>query len=467
MLDRTAVDLADRPPKRAAVALPQQRARVLAGCAVLALALHAAFFGSFDVASFGEREPAPAMSVRTVPLAPVLEAIATPAAAADATTPPAIAAVAPVAPPLPQAEAQAQPQPHPQAPPQPQAQAQAQAQAQSRPPPSPAPRQARRTHEPQRAAPPREAVRIAIDRGADSSDAGAIASTPIAPSPLPATPLAVAVAVAVPAPAGPSIEDIAGGPGEVAPGLIVAALASPPAASAASPAAASAPSLLAAGELPPPLYRTRLPPAATLRYEVRRGLLRGTGEIRWQPSGPHYRLILEARIAGLTLLTQTSTGEIDGHGLAPVRFLDQRARRAAQAANFRRDEGRITFSGTGVEWPLLAGSQDRLSWMIQLPGIVAADPERLVGDARIAMVVVGARGDAGVWTLRYAGRDDVETPAGTVHALRLVRDARSVSDTSAEIWLDPQRSYLPARALLRNSSGGVEYDLLLEGIEPG
>jgi hypothetical protein len=105
--------------------------------------------------------------------------------------------------------------------------------------------------------------------------------------------------------------------------------------------------------------------------------------------------------------------------------------------------------------------------MIQLPGIVAADPERLVGDARIAMVVVGARGDAGVWTLRYAGRDDVETPVGTVRALRLVRDARSVSDTSAEIWLDPQRSYLPARALLRSSSGAVEYDLLLEGIEPG
>ena len=100
--------------------------------------------------------------------------------------------------------------------------------------------------------------------------------------------------------------------------------------------AASAP-FLAAGEQPPPTYRTVLPPPVTLRYEVRRGFLRGTGEIRWQPSGDRYELQLDARLAGITLLSQTSQGEIGATGLAPVRFLDQRARRAAQAANFKRD----------------------------------------------------------------------------------------------------------------------------------
>ena len=112
-----------------------------------------------------------------------------------------------------------------------------------------------------------------------------------------------------------------------------------------------------------------------------------------------------------------------------------------QAANFRRDDGRITFSGSGVEWPLLAGSQDRLSWMIQLAAIAAAEPERLVDGGRITMVVVGARGDAGVWTLRYAGREDIATASGTVHAVKFVREGRSAYDTSAEIWLDPERSY--------------------------
>ncbi len=227
-----------------------------------------------------------------------------------------------------------------------------------------------------------------------------------------------------------------------------------------------APSLLSPGEQPPPVYRTRLPPSATLRYQVRRGSLRGTGEIRWQASGDSYRLTLEARIAGLTLLIQTSEGAIDDSGLAPVRFLDQRARRPAQAANFRRDTDRITFSGPAVEWPLLPGSQDRLSWMIQLAGIAAAEPGLLVEGGRISMVVVGARGEAAVWTLRCVGREDVETAWGTVHAVKLVREGHSAYDTHAEIWLDPARDHLPARATTRNGAGAAEYDLLLERVEP-
>ena len=233
----------------------------------------------------------------------------------------------------------------------------------------------------------------------------------------------------------------------------------------ASPPAAGRPPLLAAGEQPPPVYRTQLPPPVTLHYEVRRGFLRGDGEIRWQPAGDRYRLVLEARIAGVTLLMQTSDGVLDGNGLAPVRFLDQRARRSAQAANFRRDAGTITFSGSGAEWPLLAGSQDRLSWMIQLAAIAAAEPQLLVDGGRITMVVVGARGDAGIWTLRSLGPESVETARGPVAAMKLAREGRSAYDTSAEIWLDPERSYLPVHATLRSSSGAVEYELLLERID--
>jgi len=223
--------------------------------------------------------------------------------------------------------------------------------------------------------------------------------------------------------------------------------------------------LLALGDEPPPVYRTQLPPPVTLHYQLRRGSLGGTAQIRWQPGSDSYRLVLEAQVAGIAMLKQTSEGGIDATGLAPVRFLDQRARRSAVAANFRREDGRVTFSGARAEWPLFPGSQDRLSWMIQLAGVAAAAPDRLVAGGTIAMVVVGARGDASVWTFRYAGRDTIETASGTVHGVKLVREARSAYDTSADIWLDPDRSYLPAHATLRNSTGAFEYDLRLERVE--
>ena len=250
-----------------------------------------------------------------------------------------------------------------------------------------------------------------------------------------------------------------------APAVVQAEAVSPEAASAVARAASS--SFLAAGEQPPPTYRTLLPAPVTLRYEVRRGFFRGTGEIRWQPSGDRYELHLDARLAGITLLSQTSQGEVGATGLEPTRFLDQRARRAAQAANFKRDTGTITFSGPATEWPLLAGSQDRLSWMIQLVGIVAADPERATEGGRISMVLVGARGEASVRTLRYAGRESAETASGAVPAIKFVVDGRSAYDTSYEIWLDPARGYLPVHATARNAAGESEFDLLLERIEPG
>ena len=301
-----------------------------------------------------------------------------------------------------------------------------------------------------------------------SSEASARLDTPVSgPAGDPAAALGVASAPESPA---SSPSDVAAAPAQAepspasAPTLAPAEAAAPEAAPAVTRAASG--TFLAAGEEPPPVYRTVLPAPVTLRYEVRRGFLRGSGEIRWQPSGDRYELHLAARIAGITLLAQTSQGEIGASGLAPVRFLDQRARRAAQAANFKSDSGTITFSGPSTEWPLLAGTQDRLSWMIQLVGIVAADPERATEGGRISMVLVGARGEASVRTLRFVGRENGETASGSVPALKFVVDARSAYDTSYEIWLDPARGYLPVHATARNGAGESEFDLLLERIEP-
>jgi hypothetical protein len=105
--------------------------------------------------------------------------------------------------------------------------------------------------------------------------------------------------------------------------------------------------------------------------------------------------------------------------------------------------------------------------MTQLAGIVAAEPERAREGGRIAMVIVGARGDAGVRTLTFAGREEAQTVSGTVPALKFVAPARSTYDTSYDIWPDPANAYLPVRATRRNGAGEVDFGLLLERVEPG
>ena len=326
--------------------------------------------------------------------------------------------------------------------------------------PPPAPRRALRPRAPRApsvapATTPAEAsARLAEPASGPASEPAAVlaaASAPDLPEPAASDPAAARIE---PVPASASAS--ASTPAQAEP-------LSPEAASAVARAASA--SFLAAGEQPPPTYRTLLPAPVTLRYEVRRGFFRGTGEIRWQPVGDRYELHLDARLAGITLLSQTSQGETTAIGLAPERFLDRRVRRAAQAANFKRDSGTITFSGPSTEWPLLAGTQDRLSWMIQLVGIVAADPARAIEGATISMVLVGARGEASVRTLRYAGRENAETASGSVPALKFVVAGRSAYDTGYEIWLDPARGYLPVHATARNSAGESEFDLLLERIE--
>lgn len=264
---------------------------------------------------------------------------------------------------------------------------------------------------------------------------------------------------------------------------VATAVAAPPApARPAAPARPSAPRPLAiapaaaAAELPPsvdslpvavdasvnpPSYPTRIPPAVTLSYDLQRGRFSGSGELRWLPDPERYELSLATRLAGLTVLAQHSQGGFDAAGLAPQRFTDRRARRPAQAANFERAAGKVMFSGTSLTLPLRAGVQDRLSWMIQLAAIAAADPQRRAPGAETVLEVVGARGDGGPWLFRCIGAEPLASPAGTIDALHYVREPRAPHDTAVEVWLDPALHHLPVRATIRNGAEGEALELRL------
>lgn len=237
----------------------------------------------------------------------------------------------------------------------------------------------------------------------------------------------------------------------------------PAAALAAAPVAvAVADTTAVASEPDAPVYATRLPPAATLRFRMRRGVLWGTANLTWTPTAPTYEARLEATIAGATVLEQVSRGGFDAAGLAPERFTDRRVRRGTAAANFQRAAGKLTFSGAPAEHPLSPGLQDGLSWLIQLAAIAQADPAALRPGAAFAIRVAGARGDLSTWVLRVEGDAVVPGSDPARRGWRLVRPPRGPHDGGAEVWLDPQHAYLPLRVVMHGGEADGRTDLELD-----
>jgi hypothetical protein len=219
----------------------------------------------------------------------------------------------------------------------------------------------------------------------------------------------------------------------------------------------------AASAIDIPVYATRLPPPGRWLYRMQRGVAIGVAELSWAPQvDASYELHLQGRVAGLTLLDWASQGQLDAAGIAPERFAVRRRGRDVQAANFQHGSGKITFSGPKTEWPLLPGAQDRLSWLLQLPGVVAAAPERFAPGASVVLFVAGARGDADVWTFVVQGSE----PVGGTPALRLLREPSRLYGLRAEVWLDPAAHYLPLRVLQTPAGGGATLELLRERDSP-
>jgi len=213
-----------------------------------------------------------------------------------------------------------------------------------------------------------------------------------------------------------------------------------------------------------PLYRAVPAAPVRLHYRMDRGVWSGSGDLVWRPAGDRYELRLEATVAGLAVLTEVSTGRLDGNGLAPLRYTDQRLRRTLQAATFDRAKGRITYAQRSGDAPLPAGAQDRLSWMLQLGAVLNAQPQLASPGATVVFFVSGARADAETWTFRYAGRETLRVAGGVNTAVKFTREPREPNDRSVEIWLAPARQHLPVRARFTAEANGETFELLLRDI---
>jgi hypothetical protein len=249
-------------------------------------------------------------------------------------------------------------------------------------------------------------------------------------------------------------------PRSAAPRVAAAAIGPPQPALPASAAAQPAGPPPAAGP-PIPTYPTRIAPAFSQAYALRRGAAIGSADLDWQPAADGYRLELRGEVQGVEAIGLLSRGGFDAAGLAPERLVDRRRGRE-RAANFERAKGLITFSGPQVSHALAAGTQDRLSWMLQLGAIVEADPGRFGPGERITLFVAGVHGDGQAWEFTVLGRGPVELADGSAaEALHLRREPARPYDTVAEAWLDPARGHRPLKVRLDTVPATQALELVL------
>lgn len=199
------------------------------------------------------------------------------------------------------------------------------------------------------------------------------------------------------------------------------------------------------------------PPSTVLEYEVSgraRGLpYRAGSRLHWQMSATAYSASLEMRAPMVGTRTQRSEGRLDRDGLRPDRFIDQARRERRYELAWPEQRFRYLRDGQPMhEGPLVAGTQDRLSLFFQLGRWAGTQAREAVGSATVVVPVLG-QGGAEPWRFRLAAQEAVDTPAGTLTALRLERERSDPGDTLITLWLAASLHHLPARLLLEDDDG--------------
>jgi hypothetical protein len=177
-------------------------------------------------------------------------------------------------------------------------------------------------------------------------------------------------------------------------------------------------------------------------------LNQGDSEITWQQDGEKYTLNMLATytllIKAFRVFEQNSTGLVTAQGLQPLRFSDKRLNRSEVAAHFDYASQKIIFSANKPEVLLQAGAQDRISVILQLAGLLAAQPARYPPGSTLTMQTVSAS-DAEPWLFTVNEPETLNLSTGPQIALRLTRNPRREYDQKIELWFATDLSYLPVR----------------------
>jgi hypothetical protein len=202
----------------------------------------------------------------------------------------------------------------------------------------------------------------------------------------------------------------------------------------------------------PGRYRVRPPPSSRLSYTVTRSVpgqpaVAGeTAQLAWEYWGSAYRLRLDGVLGRLE-----SEGGEDDAGIAPSQAREAGAGGGAGLTRFNREQGRIEHGALAASEPLHLGSQDRASVLMQLAGIGLAEPDQV--QDTIDIVVAGA-GGARIARWQVVGKEELATPAGLLATVRLALLAPA-DEARLEVWLAPERSWLPVQLRVTQADGSV------------
>ncbi len=177
-----------------------------------------------------------------------------------------------------------------------------------------------------------------------------------------------------------------------------------------------------------------------------------SAELLWLHDGERYEARLAFTLLFRTLRSQTSIGRITANGLEPERFGDRR--RSEVAAHFERDKGKISFSNNTPDAPLMAGAQDRLSVFFQLSSMLAGTPGGLPAGTPISVQTAGPR-DAEPWIFVVGASEPLTLPAGSMDAVRLVREPISTYGQKIEVWFAPSLGWAPVRLRVTEANGDM------------
>ncbi|WP_310625142.1 DUF3108 domain-containing protein [Limnohabitans sp.] len=209
----------------------------------------------------------------------------------------------------------------------------------------------------------------------------------------------------------------------------------------------------------------KAPDSALLKYQVQ-GQAKGfnywaSAELLWLQDDKDYEARLEVSAFLLGSRVQISKGILGAEGIMPTRFGDKT--RSELAAHFQRNKGIISFSANSPDAPLLKGAQDRLSVVLQLSSLLAADPTRFPAGTMLSFQTVSQR-EAEVWQFLVEKEEMLQLPFGEISAIKLNRKPRREFDQHIELWFAPTLGYLPVRLRITNANGDF-VDQLLNKVE--